>query len=49
VAATPMRFMFGSDHRTLFANRRHRGAIAVVVADTLARTDGWPDGSAVGL
>src|SRR6267378_1062089 len=33
-----MRFMFGSDHRTLLPTAAIGGAIAVVVADTLART-----------
>jgi ABC-type Fe3+-siderophore transport system permease subunit len=33
-----MRFIFGSDHRTLLPTAAIGGAIAVVVADTLART-----------
>jgi iron complex transport system permease protein len=33
-----MRFMFGSDHRTLLPTAAIAGAIAVVIADTLART-----------
>jgi len=41
-----MRFMFGSDHRTLLPTAAIGGAIAVVVADTLARTVVCADGSA---
>ena len=33
-----MRFIFGSDHRTLIPTAALGGAIAVVLADTLART-----------
>lgn len=33
-----MRFIFGSDHRTLLPTAAFGGAIAVVIADTLART-----------
>jgi iron complex transport system permease protein len=33
-----MRFIFGSDHRTLLPTAAIGGAIAVIMADTLART-----------
>jgi iron complex transport system permease protein len=33
-----MRFIFGSDHRMLLPAAAFGGAIAVVIADTLART-----------
>jgi len=43
-----MRFIFGSDHRTLLPTAALGGAIAVVVADTLARTVVAPNEVAVG-
>jgi iron complex transport system permease protein len=33
-----MRFLFGSDHRILLPTAAFGGAIALVIADTLART-----------
>jgi iron complex transport system permease protein len=43
-----MRFIFGSDHRVLLPTAALGGAIAVVVADTLARTVVAPNEIAVG-
>jgi len=43
-----MRFIFGSDHRSLLPTAAIGGAIAVVVADTLARTVVAPSELAVG-
>ena len=43
-----MRLIFGSDHRTLLPTAALGGAIAVVVADTLARTVVAPNELAVG-
>jgi iron complex transport system permease protein len=43
-----MRFIFGSDHRTLLPTAALGGAIAVVFADTLARTIVAPTEVAVG-
>ena len=43
-----MRLIFGSDHRTLLPTAALGGAIAVVVADTLARTVLAPNELAVG-
>src|SRR5260370_36796390 len=43
-----MRFIFGSDHRTLLPTAAIGGAIAVVMADTLARTVVAPTEVSVG-
>lgn len=43
-----MRLIFGSDHRTLLPTAAFGGAIAVVIADTLARIVVAPDELAVG-
>ncbi|HYL83853.1 MAG TPA: iron ABC transporter permease [Candidatus Angelobacter sp.] len=43
-----MRFLFGSDHRTLLPTAALGGAIAVVLADTLARTVVAPNELGVG-
>ncbi len=43
-----MRFIFGSDHRTLLPTAALGGAIAVVIADTLARTVVAPTEVSVG-
>ncbi len=43
-----MRFIFGSDHRTLLPTAAIGGAIAVVLADTLARTVVAPTEVSVG-
>jgi len=43
-----MRFIFGSDHRTLLPTAALGGAIAVVIADTIARTVVAPNEIAVG-
>jgi cobalamin transport system permease protein len=43
-----MRLIFGSDHRTLLPTAALGGAIAVVIADTLARTVAAPNDLSVG-
>jgi len=43
-----MRFLFGSDHRTLLPTAAIGGAIAIVIADTLARTVVAPTEVSVG-
>jgi iron complex transport system permease protein len=43
-----MRFIFGSDHRILIPATAFGGAIAVVIADTLARTVVRPNELPVG-
>jgi iron complex transport system permease protein len=43
-----MRFLFGSDHRVLLPTSAFGGAIALVVADTIARTVVAPSEISVG-